>query len=400
MIFMSQVTICFGIHSYTFNRNIETVLYYVTAAIFVFLFALMETLHQMFLAREPVKFNEALNTMSDEEFQMEVQKGRQKLVILDDLVLDVTNFANSHPGGRFLIERNIGKDISKYFHGGYSLEPLQKARNHKHSNYARLIVNDLIVARYVAKRGTSIMSIEPLGIDESKDVATFTFRPRGNLDLPSQMKGFYPDLSTVGKHYLVQQVTEAGKFLGQARQYTVAITMEPEIYTETINSLNSGSSDKLRQTIKSKQGIINLTVKNYKTGLSQVIREGSVQHSGHLFQVSGPIGRSLSIDTNGLNVIFAAGTGVLPFMDLIGFVARQSLGVEGIDGSSDKLGKGFHLWMCTRMNPNEPIGHELLSALESNKADWFKYDQVTKEVQAERWSTELIARKLSQISSA
>ena len=244
------------------------------------------------------------------------------------------------------------------------------------------------------------MSIEPLGIDESKDVATFTFRPRGNLDLPSQMKGFYPDLSTVGKHYLVQQVTEAGKFLGQARQYTVASTMEPEIYTETINSLNSGSSDKLRQTIKSKQGIINLTVKNYKTGLSQVIREGSVQHSGHLFQVSGPIGRSLSIDTNGLNVIFAAGTGVLPFMDLIGFVARQSLGVEGIDGSSDKLGKGFHLWMCTRMNPNEPIGHELLSALESNKADWFKYDQVTKEVQAERWSTELIAHKLSQISSA
>lgn len=71
-------------------------------------------------------------------------------MILDDLVLDVTEFAKSHPGGRFLIEKNIGRDISKYFHGGYSYEPLLGAKNHAHSNYARTIVNSLIVARYTA----------------------------------------------------------------------------------------------------------------------------------------------------------------------------------------------------------------------------------------------------------
>ena len=81
------------------------------------------------------------------------------MVILDDLVLDVTNFAGSHPGGRFLIERNIGKDISKYFHGGYSQEPIQGAKNNKHSNYARKIVNGLIVARYVEKRGKAVMTV-------------------------------------------------------------------------------------------------------------------------------------------------------------------------------------------------------------------------------------------------
>lgn len=44
-----------------------------------------------------------------------------KLVILDDMVLDVRNFHWEHPGGQFLIDFHIGRDISKYFYGGYIL---------------------------------------------------------------------------------------------------------------------------------------------------------------------------------------------------------------------------------------------------------------------------------------
>ena len=40
------------------------------------------------------------------------------------------------------------------------------------------------------------------------------------------------------------------------------------------------------------------------------------------------MGRSLFIDQNGLNVAFAAGTGILPFMDLIGFLARDTLKIN------------------------------------------------------------------------
>mmetsp|Transcript_14914 Transcript_14914/g.20212 ORF Transcript_14914/g.20212 Transcript_14914/m.20212 type:complete len:172 (+) Transcript_14914:377-892(+) len=159
MLFTSQVTIFFGIYSYASNRAIETVLHYVSFGFFVVLLAAMEVWHQVFLAKQPVRFNEPLNTMSDEEFQMEVQKGKQKLLLLDDLVLDVTLFANSHPGGRFLIEKNVGKDISKYFYGGYSYEPQKGAKNHTHSNYARTIVNSLIVARYVSKRDSATMQV-------------------------------------------------------------------------------------------------------------------------------------------------------------------------------------------------------------------------------------------------
>jgi len=72
-------------------------------------------------------------------------------VLLDNLVLNVSEFMNQHPGGRFVIRHNIGHDISKYFYGGYCLENNQgslHAQGHVHSQVARMIVNDLVVAMY------------------------------------------------------------------------------------------------------------------------------------------------------------------------------------------------------------------------------------------------------------
>jgi hypothetical protein len=65
-------------------------------------------------------FIEPVNIISLEEFQRRVDGG-EDLVILDDLVLNVANFKNSHPGGKFLLQHNIGRDISKFFYGGYVL---------------------------------------------------------------------------------------------------------------------------------------------------------------------------------------------------------------------------------------------------------------------------------------
>jgi cytochrome b involved in lipid metabolism len=71
-------------------------------------------------------------------------------VVLDDLVLDVSQFLNLHPGGRFVIRQNIGRDVSKFFFGGYNLDGNLTGIKHgyTHSNYARLIVNDLAIAIY------------------------------------------------------------------------------------------------------------------------------------------------------------------------------------------------------------------------------------------------------------
>ena len=53
---------------------------------------------------------------------MQMIQNGQKLVILDDLILDIADFMPEHPGGFFSLNHNIGRDVSKFFYGGYSLE--------------------------------------------------------------------------------------------------------------------------------------------------------------------------------------------------------------------------------------------------------------------------------------
>ena len=77
-----------------------------------------------------------------------VKEGK-KLVILDDMILNVSRFLENHPGGRFSLDHNVGRDISKFFYGGYSLENLKKVQSHAHSNDARRIVNKLIIGRII-----------------------------------------------------------------------------------------------------------------------------------------------------------------------------------------------------------------------------------------------------------
>ncbi len=87
--------------------------------------------------------------MSRKDFNEAVMRGRQ-LMILDNLVIDVQEFINEHPGGKFVLQHNVGEDISKFFFGGYCLEGNLKgiSPGHKHSAYARLIVNELAIAIY------------------------------------------------------------------------------------------------------------------------------------------------------------------------------------------------------------------------------------------------------------
>lgn len=96
------------------------------------------------------KFNDPNTSMTIDEFEQKVRKG-SKLVILDDLVLNVENFAKSHPGGRFVLEHNVGRDVSKFFYGGYSMENGPWLSPYRHSNGARKVVNSLIIARLEAK---------------------------------------------------------------------------------------------------------------------------------------------------------------------------------------------------------------------------------------------------------
>ena len=74
------------------------------------------------------------------------------MTILDDLVLDIGLFEKFHPGGAFVIALSVGRDISEYFHGGYSFtdlteNPGDSITKYVHSNNSIIIANGLAIAR-------------------------------------------------------------------------------------------------------------------------------------------------------------------------------------------------------------------------------------------------------------
>jgi hypothetical protein len=133
--------------------SIDITLFVTLELVFFFgTLGILEFLHRR-KGREVEPFNEPDTFISEEEFESLIHKGR-KLVILDNLVLDVEKFLDCHPGGRWNLEHNIGKDIAKFFYGGYAIDgnvkPEQSPSHHTHSNFARLAVNQMVIARYCA----------------------------------------------------------------------------------------------------------------------------------------------------------------------------------------------------------------------------------------------------------
>jgi hypothetical protein len=122
-------------------------------------------------------------------------------------------------------------------------------------------------------------------------------------------KHFYADWRMLGKHFRVQDA----KNLALSRHYTIANVMIPHIYDEYLKALKASSPLAPSVFDVSDQNCRYLVVKNYKKGLSKQLCGDLSQQ----FILSGPYGLGLLEKTDGLHIAFAAGTGVLVFMDLV-----------------------------------------------------------------------------------
>lgn len=85
--------------------------------VFFGLLGLMEFFHRR-NQQDYVPYNEYKYEMSSEEFYTRISNG-EKLVLLNDMVLNVSKYMFNHPGGKFVIAQNVGRDITKFFYGGY-----------------------------------------------------------------------------------------------------------------------------------------------------------------------------------------------------------------------------------------------------------------------------------------
>ena len=154
MLLLGNITVASGIGHYYSDKLLEDdrkVLAPISLLSFILLVLVLEA---MFRARNKwslgtVKTPETLPagkmpTFTPAEIDMAVSSGR-KFVIFDNLVLDLNGFERIHPGGKFNLLHNLGRDISKFFNGGYKLVNSSSKKPHTHSKAALDIVKTMIV---------------------------------------------------------------------------------------------------------------------------------------------------------------------------------------------------------------------------------------------------------------
>lgn len=137
-----------------------------------------------------------------------------------------------------MLNHNVGRDISKFFFGGYSLEDNERrARGHNHSIYARMIVNELTVA--IFERDI------PCGTEEvvlansrahSVNADTKTIFMCAAKESPN-LKHYYEDFRVLGKHFRVSKTNDPNF----SRHYTICNVMTPHILQAYKNALAEGT---------------------------------------------------------------------------------------------------------------------------------------------------------------
>lgn len=123
MIILGQVAIVTGVKEYYDIYTLtSSPLGIIHIVVFFALILICEVSMRLYKMKEPNSFRKPEITMTVDEFTNIVSKGEKQLVLLDDIVLDVSYYMDNYPGGKFLLSHNVGRDVSKFFYGGYALD--------------------------------------------------------------------------------------------------------------------------------------------------------------------------------------------------------------------------------------------------------------------------------------
>ncbi len=129
-----------------------------------------------------------------------------------------------------MIDFHVGRDVSKFFYGGYVLENQSGMTPHNHSNVARTIVNSLAIAKLTSSSVTfegRITSNHQI----NKTTKVFTLEittPDVSYSVPAST-----NVDTFGKHYLFRSLNNRGV----RRHYTLSSCMKKETYAEYLNAI-------------------------------------------------------------------------------------------------------------------------------------------------------------------
>jgi len=250
-------------------------------------------------------------------------RGGKQLCVLDDLVLNVGRYASRHPGGKFLIDATVGRDVSKYFYGGYKMENSKSNRDapYRHSMMARKCIPGLVYARLNEKAMTA-----EAGIIEKTDIVAdtkaFTFECTDKAREVWSL--FYQDIQMIGRHFLLTNT----RVHSVQRQYTVCSSMRKPVHDGVVAQLKAAVGGTFAEVDKGlfddvAGSKICFSVKTYHT--EQGLATDLFEDKFATYSVKGPMGAGLCMHKGGVHVAFCGGTGLLVYVDLVVHLARRML---------------------------------------------------------------------------
>lgn len=248
------------------------------------------------------------------EIIKKIKKDQKAWVFYDEFVLDLSGYRWNHPGGSYFFPQIYGQDVGKYLCGSSGID--DNVTPHIHSKKALNMIPYLAISK-VAYPSDVLLNIEPL---EKLDSMNWVLVDNVAISSSTHCLEFSSQLWKVnsspsgyewmGKHFLVTYKVNGFP----VRRYYSLLVANLGVWADEAKSQGFGCRE---YSMSKSQENLRLHIKNFKGGLFSPII--SNLNLGSIVNFKGPIGPGLCIDTFVAKdyLILGAGTGILPFLDLI-----------------------------------------------------------------------------------
>ncbi|CAD8167508.1 unnamed protein product [Paramecium pentaurelia] len=264
-------------------------------------------------------------------------KEYQKLnyIILREAIYDVSDF--NHPGGQYILERITGREIGRYFYGGFPIQNLnikmhihtQFAINYIETRYLGDYRNDNCPLLYYEENTSQsdkyVWKFEQY-IPFASDVGLFIFKSHF-----FQVRQFLKGVQWFGRYFYIKPFG-TGINLAE-RPYSIVMSYTQSAILKRQQILDFFKSQVIEQDYQpyspQQQAIlsdeINFVIKrcDFSNNMSRFLH-----CTGHKpYEITGPYGFGLELDalSDGIHYAFVQGTGILPFLDFIDYLLKKAI---------------------------------------------------------------------------
>lgn len=281
---------------------------------------------------------------------LEFQQSKKKLALFDNYVVDLSYYGIDHPGGKYVLDECVGKDLGKYFYGSYSME--NRVKPHTHSMIAAKILVKMVCAKIIEPKekgklfsedlegssgNTNAVENKPQALSGPSSIFYVKEKDLMSPDIykvkfgngKTKVRLFNPGIEMLGRHYLITSLQNQC-----CRYYTICNCLHSKVYPQYMNVMKSILSDEplernykgITQISEAWDDYLESVIKFYKqtkTGISKQLDDAKESDQ---FYITGPLGGGLDLSAEnitGTNVMFMGGTGILQFLDTLAYLLRK-----------------------------------------------------------------------------